>query len=283
MTSPIPARSTQRVLVDRRRRGSTAAVEDTVVVEEPLFIQIKWDARDAPKTASWGLTMRTPGHDEDLVTGLLVAEGVLARDGPLAKFDRLADRDGYPDPNALVASLPRGASFDDHRHAPSAWASSACGVCGRAILDDLQARRLPTVKANRPVVSGSSLAAWSTWAREAQAAFSQTGGMHAAALIGSEALVQIREDVGRHNAVDKVHGAALRSEFDDFADVALWVSGRAGFEIVQKAVAFGVPIVASVGAPTSLAVDVANRFGITLVGFLREDGFNVYSGPARIK
>jgi len=230
---------------------------DRVVVEAPLQLR----ARGAPVAT----IMRTPGHDLELVRGLLHAESVVA--GALAQADEDAV-DIDVDPSAFAA---RGL-----------LASAACGVCGRVAIADLE-RRAKEITADT-AIAGPVLAALPDKLRAEQAVFAATGGLHGAALarVATGELACTREDVGRHNAVDKLVGWALASSLDPAAHV-LVLSGRAGYELVQKAVMLGVPIVASVSAPSSLAVELAERFGVALAGFVRDGRYNVYSHAWRIR
>jgi FdhD protein len=247
------------------------AEEDRLAAEEPL--EIRLDGR------SLVVTMRTPGHDEELALGFVVNEGV-ARPGAWPVSALVNPLDPAQGNLVSVRVPPEGVL-----RAPSSrsfHASSACGVCGQASLDDM-ARDFPPVTSDL-ALPAKLLLDLPRRMREAQAVFDQTGGLHAAALFDAEGpLLCLREDVGRHNAVDKVTGWALRAGRTlPLERCALLVSGRAGYEVVQKAVASGIPLVAAVGAPSSLAARLAERAGVTLVGFLRERSFNVYAHPRRV-
>lgn len=258
MGSPIRDR-TAAVHVRRHAEGDG---DDVVVVEEPLEIRVEG--------ATVTVTMRTPGDDLDLALGFLASEGVI--DGP--DDVRAAAEVG---PNTVDVRLAEGVPAARARSADRAlYATSACGLCGIASLDRL---RRPT----RPTPGWSPadqlLLDLPDRLRAAQATFATTGGLHAAALFDEAGrLGPVREDVGRHNAVDKVMGACLRADRLDFDRRGLLVSSRAGFEIVQKALVLGVPLVVTLGAPTSLAVEAARDGGLTLVGWLRPGRFTVYAG-----
>ncbi|HMF10624.1 MAG TPA: formate dehydrogenase accessory sulfurtransferase FdhD [Thermoanaerobaculia bacterium] len=256
--------------------------EDTLAVEEPLEIRIR-GIEGAP-ASSFVTTMRTPGADEELAAGLLFAEGVVERREELLALDRLTDPRIDPEirANVLVATLAPDAAERAGSLRRATVMGSACGVCGKTSIENvLPSDRPPLSSALK--VSPELLYALPERLRESQSIFARTGGLHAAALFTSTGeLTHLREDIGRHNATDKVVGASwLRGDLP-LSDRVLMVSGRAGFEIVQKAYAAGIPIVASVSAPSSLAVELAQTAGLTLVGFLRQRRFNIYSSVQRI-
>lgn len=248
-----------------------ADVSDVAAVEEPL--EIRLDGQ------SFVVTMRTPGADPDLASGFLLSEQIVRAAGDIADI-----RHCTLDDNILYVTLTgdgalRAAeAMNGRRHVT---ATSACGVCGRRSIDDLMTgtRRVEsTMTVGRRVIEGLPAAL-----RAAQCAFDQTGGLHAAGLFDAEGvLIRIAEDVGRHNAVDKVLGAELRSGRLPLSDRILFVSGRTSFEIIQKAVVAGVAVVAAVSAPSSLAIELAREANLTLLGFVRGPGFNIYAAPARV-
>ena len=258
--------------------GRRAARDDLVATEEPLEIRLA-AARGEARTVA--VTMRTPGSDFELAAGFLRTEGVVAHRADVRRIDYCLDA-GEQRYNAVTVRLAAGelpplGALDRYGSV-----SSACGVCGKTSLDALEVRGVAPAPAGQPVLDRDVLYGLPDALRAAQGTFSATGGLHAAGLFSpaGEALA-VREDVGRHNAVDKVVGWALLKGVPVGA-AALVVSGRAGFEIVQKAAAAGIPVVCAVSAPSSLAVDVANRFGLTLVGFLRGRRANVYAGADRV-
>ena len=258
--------------VRRLRDGSLRpAEEDTLAAEEPLELRLN----GRPLV----VTMRTPGHDEELAVGFLVSEGILRADATVA-LGRVRNpldpaHDNIVNVSAAADALLRNpASRSFH-------ASSACGVCGQASLEDMERRFEPVRGALS--LRHDSLLALAARMREEQRLFERTGGLHAAALFDAHLeLACLREDIGRHNAVDKVVGWAHAARRLPLAEHALVVSGRAGYEVVQKAVAAGIPLVAAVGAPSSLAARLAEQAGVTLVGFLRERSFNVYTHAQRV-
>lgn len=272
-----------RVAAVRRVAGSADATDsDLVAAEEPLLLEIAYGPRDGRRRMNAGVVLRTPGRDEDLAAGLLFAEGFVSEPADIESF-------ASPASGHLRVELAPGVELDGRLARRVLIRSSACGVCGRDAIDDLVRSGVP-VLAGGPSVSAALINGLPERLRGRQPAFDHTGGLHAAALFdGSGSLVAAAEDIGRHNAVDKLIGAALRSRAGRAAPdrgaeapVVLFVSGRVAFEIVHKAVRARVPILASVGAPSSLAVDTARAFNLTLAGFVRDERFNVYSGFDRI-
>ncbi len=249
---------------------------DQLVGEEPLEIRVRGLGQDPVDVA---VTMRTPGDEEDLAVGFLVTEGLI-QPGWVTGFSFGQPEDmSHPD-NEIVVSLDR--AFDSSAVPDRAFvATASCGICGKASIDDVAQRceALPT----GPVVPRSVLIALPDAMRAAQRVFASTGGLHAAALFTPRGeLVALREDIGRHNALDKVIGAAARNRELPLHERVLLVSGRVSFEIAQKAAMAGIPMLAAVSAPSDLAVATAARLNMTLIGFLRGDGFNVYSGEDRV-
>ncbi len=249
---------------------------DAIAAEEPLEIRAEGPA-DPPVSIS--VTMRTPGHDAELAAGFLFTEGLVGGKGDLAKppVRELAVEGGA---NNVVTVRLAGA-FDAGRLKRNFYATSSCGICGKASLDHLHASAPPLP--DGPVIARSTIVRLPAALRAAQAAFDRTGGLHATGVFDRDgALLALREDVGRHNAMDKVIGRMLLDGHVPLADRILLVSGRASFELVQKAAMAGAPVLCAVSAPSSLAVDAAGRLGMTLVGFLRGETFNVYTRPDRI-
>jgi FdhD protein len=229
--------------------------------------------------------MRTPGHDEELAAGFLLAEGFINTCDELGEVRRLRDSKGALDPNAIDVILNVPATGLRERLQRNFTVSSSCGVCGKTSIESLERRIAPLT--STVAIATSAMLRLPAMMREAQQVFAATGGLHAAALFSLEnaddpALIVLREDVGRHNAVDKVAGYALTHGLTPLARHVLMVSGRLSFEIVQKAAAASIPILCAVSAPSSLAVELADEIGMTLVGFLREPNFNAYTHPERI-
>ena len=253
---------------------------DHLATEEPLEVRIS--AGGATRTLA--VTMRTPGSDFELVAGFLYGEGVIGKKEDIASIAYCVDRDVDPEQrfNIVTATLameglPELPALDRHF-----YTSSACGVCGKASLDALEVRGCAPL-ADPVRVTNETLSLLPERLRSAQGVFDKTGGLHAAGLFDPAGdTVQVREDIGRHNAVNKVVGWALLNGRLPLGGHILMVSGRSSYEILQKSLAAEVPIVCSVSAPSSLAVELAQRFGMTLVGFLRGSTFNVYSGIGRV-
>lgn len=270
---------TIRALTRYARDGAGDVVapdQDLVAVEAPVSLVLQ------PHTGAarpLGLLMRTPGHDDDLAAGVLATEGVVrhAADITRIEFEEASNDDTAPSIRVVVGPRADVNAISDR----VGTATSACGLCGRLSMRQLDRASAATAEAWR--VTGTVIRALSGDLRAAQHAFAQTGGLHAAAIFTPAGrLVSVREDVGRHNAVDKIAGALLRQDALPAHGLLLAVSGRVAFEIVQKAAMCGLPMIVAVGAPTDLAIDAARATGITLVGFARDGRFNVYTHPGRI-
>lgn len=257
----------------------SARAADRLAIEEPLEIQLR--AGQTQRTLA--VTMRTPGDDYDLVAGFLYAEGIIADKHDFSQMiycvDGQTDRQHY---NVLRVTLNAAALPDLPQLDRYFFTNSACGVCGRAMLDDLAGRDLPPL-APMPPVAPDVLSRLPDTLRQAQTTFDATGGLHAAALFDrAGTLLALREDVGRHNALDKLIGWGVRERRLPFSNHIILVSGRASYELLHKCRVAGASLFCAVSAPSSLAVDLAERFGVTLVGFLRGPRFNVYTHPERI-
>jgi FdhD protein len=283
----VGRRQSTRTLAVRRYRGGDlgrADDPDVVATEEPFEIRLGYSRRDGSRAEEpVSITMRTPGHDEDLAVGFLFTEGIIrARSdvqGVVARGQRAVD--GLI--NVVRVELNPGVNVDFKRLERNFYMTSSCGVCGKASIDAVAVQGQYDVGASDFRVTGTALGRLPAALKTQQAVFEQTGGLHASALFdASGTIVGLREDVGRHNALDKLIGHALLRGELPLGNRGVIVSGRASFELLQKAKMAGCPLVAAVGAPSSLAVELAVEFGITLVGFLKADRFNVYSRPDRI-
>jgi len=272
-------RSMTPVAIRRYVDGVPSDERDLVASEEPMEIR----AVTPDATHSVAVTMRTPGHDFELAVGFMLAEGLIAGRQDVVDVSYCPDPDEIQQFNIVNVTLAPSAGFDPTLLQRNFYATSSCGVCGKASLDavELISRHSPGDDPSR--VSVATLAAMPPQLRSAQKVFASTGGLHGAALFDLDGtMLAVREDVGRHNAVDKVIGWALESGRIPLYGKVLLVSGRASFELTRKAVMAGIPVLAAVSAPSSLAVDLAAQSGLTLVAFLRGDSMNVYSRADRI-
>jgi FdhD protein len=272
MTRPVAVRNLVRF---DGTSGRSTPDQDLVAVESPLTVRVQ--PEDGP-SLSLGLLMRTPGHDEDLALGALLAEGVINSSSAVHRIEarRIDDADD------IVVYVTAGADLTAIVGRGSA-STSACGLCGRLEQLTVEASASMAATTDTAMVTAEQLMAMPDRLRSSQEAFAETGGLHAAGLFAPDGTLRvIREDVGRHNAVDKVAGALLRSDALPASNHVLVVSGRVAYEIVQKAARCGVPVILAVGAPTDLAVDAARAAGITLAGFARGHRFNAYTWAGRI-
>jgi FdhD protein len=267
-----PAHSIELTQVTEWKSGRTRSVQDALSTEEPLEIRVNGEPL--------AVTMRTPGHDLELVAGFLITEGIVAAGAEIANLRSNANGAGsgnFVDAD-LAGDCPRPETLQRNF-----YAASSCGICGKSTIASIRRRGLPVL--NRKLhIDPEALCALPTALASQQAVFERTGGLHAAALFDDGArLLVLREDIGRHNAVDKVVGWAHFEGRLPLAKSILLVSGRGGFEIAQKAIAAGIPLLASVSAPSSLAVKLAREMGLTLIGFLRGHRFVIYSGDFRVR
>jgi FdhD protein len=274
-------RLTARTSVLRLGPGGARRAPDRLAAEEPLELRV-----DGTPLA---VTMRTPGHDVELAHGFLLTEGVIGAvpDVTTARYCDSVDAEGRNTYNVLDVALAPGVPPPSTGVERNFYTTSSCGVCGKASLDAVRLRTRHSPAADPVQVAQETLTELPGLLRKAQRVFESTGGLHAAGLFdvrdgGARPLV-VREDVGRHNAVDKAVGRALLDNRVPATGTVLMVSGRASFELVQKAVMAGIPVLAAVSAPSSLAVELAEESGLTLVGFLRGDSMNVYTHPHRVK
>ena len=301
MSAQQPDRPVREIEVERFDGASSAIAQDSIAVEEPLEIRIVHGRSDSRLNKSISVTMRTPGNDAELAVGFLLTEGVIhdvgdlrsVRSGASGSGDRVLsggsedgrnriDLSARGAPNVVTVELMPEIGIPTATLERNFYTTSSCGVCGKASLLALRTA-CPPRRENDFSIHAGILCQLPDRLRSSQGIFQRTGGLHAAALFSADGTMDsLREDVGRHNAVDKLLGAALLADRIPLLDRLLLLSGRASFELLQKALMGGIPMVAAVGAPSSLALEVAREFDITLVGFLRDSRFNVYHGAHRI-
>jgi FdhD protein len=287
---PAPAIVERNVLrVENCVNGSIST--DALAIEEPLEIRLGIPGENKHKAIS--ITMRTPGDDAELAAGFLFTEGIIQRPGQIKQIRHCGlaigrnsgtvDRSKALNSNTIRVDLRDDATVDLKRLERHFYTTSSCGVCGKTSIDALKtgAEKLPDK--HRPQIAAELINSLPDVLRASQNVFDQTGGLHASALFTVDGALEIvREDVGRHNALDKVIGAKFLADEMPRSDSILLVSGRASFELVQKALMAGIPVLAAVGAPSSLAVELATEFGMTLIGFVRDGRFNIYCGEERV-
>ena len=281
----LPAASYEYARIQRVAGGGPAVpASDQLAAEEPLEIRVGFGPDGQRRHRTLSVTMRTPGHDEELAAGFLLTEGLIHDKTDLLGIIPCPDVQKAEEAgNVVRAELAAHVSVDFAGMERQFYTSSSCGVCGKTSIDAVRTASCPVLPADGPHVAPDAVHQLPGRLRAAQAGFEQTGGLHASALFSPAGeLLLLREDVGRHNALDKVIGAALLAGWLPLHQQVLLVSGRVSFELVQKAAAAGIGILAAVGAPSSLAVQAAESFGMTVLGFVRNERFNVYSHGWRV-
>jgi FdhD protein len=270
-------RSLAPVRVWRMAKGSVTVDPDVLAIEEPLEIRIGYERDGQRLKQSVSITMRTPGHDTELAVGFLFTESLLTHPEQIAGIHNCGQG------NVVRVDLQPGVPIDLARLERHFYTTSSCGVCGKTSLEAVRSCTTTRCLPGQPVVDVNVLHHLPEILRAEQAVFDRTGGLHASALFDSEGqLLAVREDVGRHNALDKLIGHQFLKGRTPLAHCLLLVSGRVSFELVQKAAMAGIPILAAIGAPSSLAVEMARELGLTIVGFLRQDRCNIYCGAERV-
>ena len=270
--------------ISRIDQGVAVGADDILVTEEPLEIRLGHGPLDDRKEVRLSVTMRTPGNDEELALGFLYTEGIITGPEQLVRVDYCEHVKEEERGNVIRAELHPSVELDPAKWQRNFYTTSSCGVCGKTSIDAVRTQCARKITPFGPI-DPKVITALPDHMREAQTLFKHTGGIHAAALFDREGkLLILREDVGRHNAVDKVIGVLLLSRRAESRrdNCQLLVSGRAGFELVQKCLMAGIPLMAAVGAPSSLAVQLAKEGGLTLIGFLRGERFNIYSDGAAL-
>jgi len=259
-------------------------IDDLISIEEPLEITIKFKNKEIWDENIISITMRTPGNDEDLVRGFLFNERIIEKIEYIDKIESVGENVGqYSLKNKIVATINNSENVDIDKIKRNFLTNSSCGVCGKTSLDSLEVIKKDKILKSLPKISHDIIMKSPTTLRENQSEFSKTGGIHASGLFSDNGdVVAIKEDVGRHNALDKLIGYALQKKLLNPSNQFLTCSGRLNFELVQKALMSNIGVLIGVGAPTSLAIDLANKFDMTLVGFVKQDSFNIYSNKERI-
>ena len=265
-------------------KGKLENIEDLISIEEPLEISLKFRDKEKWITKSLSITMRTPGHDEDLVRGFLFNEQIIQNIKDIENIESFGDKVGqYNIQNKILVSLNNSQNVNISKIKKDFLTNSSCGVCGKSSLDALEIIKKDKTPKSNPKLSKEIIINSPSILRENQSEFAKTGGIHASGMFSSNGgLISLREDVGRHNALDKMIGDCLFNNRLEPNNQFITCSGRLNFELVQKVLMTNIGIMIGVGAPTSLAIDLANRFDMTLIGFVKEDSFNIYTNNQKV-
>ena len=266
------------------KKGNQANLEDLVSIEEPLEMIVRYKKDNKWIDDSISITMRTPKNDEDLITGLLFCEGIINKISDIQKIELTGEKVGkYDLQNKIRVILNNSENLDIKHLKRNFLTNSSCGVCGKTSMDSLEIICKTKINKDVPKIKSDLITKIPDLLRQSQSEFSKTGGIHASALFNKEGKpLIIKEDVGRHNALDKVIGHSLKNSLFDTKNQLIACSGRLSFELVQKTLMANIGLLMGVGAPTSLAIDLAKRFDMTLIGFVKSDSFNIYCGENRI-
>ena len=259
-------------------------IDDLISIEEPLEISIKYKDQNEWMISSLSITMRTPGHDEDLVRGFLFNEQIIQNLKEIESIESVGEKVGqYKIQNKILITLNNSKNINISKIKKDFLTNSSCGVCGKSSLDALEIIKKENTSKTEPRLTEEIIIKSPTILRQNQSEFSKTGGIHASGLFSSDGkLISLREDVGRHNALDKMIGNALNENQIEAKKQFVTCSGRLNFELVQKVLMTNIGLMIGVGAPTSLAIDLANRFDMTLIGFVKEDSFNIYTNNQKV-
>ena len=265
-------------------KGKLENIEDLISIEEPLEISLKFKDKEKWITKSLSITMRTPGHDEDLVRGFLFNEQIIRNIKDIDNIKSFGDKVGqYNIQNKILVTLNNSQNVNISKIKRDFLTNSSCGVCGKSSLDALEIIKKDKTPKSNPKLSKETIINSPSILRKNQSEFAKTGGIHASGLFSSDGnLVSLREDVGRHNALDKLIGDSLLNNYFRPNDQFITCSGRLNFELVQKVLMTNIGLMIGVGAPTSLAIDLANKFDMTLVGFVKDDSFNIYTNNQKV-
>jgi len=266
------------------KSNKLSTIDDLVSVEEPLEMMVCYKKNNKWVNESISITMRTPNNDEDLIVGLLFCEGIISKKSEIKKIEFLGDKVGeFKIQNKIQITLNSGDNLDIKKLRRNFLTNSSCGVCGKTSMDSLEIICKTKINRNLPKIKSSLITKVPDILRKSQSEFSKTGGIHASGLfnLSGKPLV-IREDVGRHNALDKIIGYSFKNSIFNTKNQFIACSGRLSFELVQKSLMANIGLLMGVGAPTSLAIDLAKRSDMTLIGFVKSDSFNIYCGENRI-
>ena len=264
--------------------GKLESIEDLISIEEPLEISLEFKEKEKWITKSLSITMRTPGHDEDLVRGFLFNEQIIRDLKDIENIKSFGEKVGqYNIQNKILVTLNNSQNVNISKIKRDFLTNSSCGVCGKSSLDSLEIIKKTKTPKSNPKLSKEIIINSPSILKKNQSEFAKTGGIHASGLFSSDgSLISLREDVGRHNALDKMIGDSIKNDYLEPKDQFITCSGRLNFELVQKVLMTNIGIMIGVGAPTSLAIDLANRFDMTLVGFVKDDSFNIYTNNQKV-
>jgi len=270
--------------VTKFKKNKFENIEDLISIEEPLEISLKYKEKENWLTKSLSITMRTPGHDKDLVTGFLYNEQIIQNIKDIENIESFGEKVGqYNIQNKILVTINNSKNVNISKIKRDFLTNSSCGVCGKSSLDALEIIKKEKTPKSDPKLSKDTIIQSPSILKKNQSEFAKTGGIHASGLFSSDGnLISLREDVGRHNALDKMIGDSLKNNYLKPNDQFITCSGRLNFELVQKVLMTNIGIMIGVGAPTSLAIDLANKFDITLIGFVKEDSFNIYTNNQKV-
>lgn len=270
--------------ISKFKNSKIEETKDSVSIEEPLEMRLKYKIDDKWQTQNLSITMRTPGNDEDLVRGFLYNERIIENINQIENIEKLGDDVGdYNLKNIIQATINNIQNLEIGKLKRNFLTNSSCGVCGKTSLDSIEVLKNEKLDLSCPLINEKIILTSPKLLINEQSEFAKTGGIHASALIDQDgSVVATREDVGRHNALDKLIGHALKEKTLDYKKQFITCSGRLNFELVQKGLMANIGLMAGVGAPTNLAIDLAKRFDMTLLGFVKEDSFNIYSNSNRV-
>ena len=270
--------------VTKFKKNRFENTEDFISIEEPLEISLKYKDNEKFISRSLSITMRTPGNDEDLVRGFLFNEQIIENIKDIESIESFGEKVGqYNIQNKIIVTLNNSKNINISKIKRDFLSNSSCGVCGKSSLDALEITKKQKASKSNPKISKDIIIKSPNTLRQNQSEFAKTGGIHASGLFSSNGdLLSLKEDVGRHNALDKLIGDSLLNGFLKPEDQFITCSGRLNFELVQKVLMTNIGLMIGVGAPTSLAIDLANRFDMTLIGFVKEDSFNIYTNNQKV-